>query len=173
MNANLLSYDGKRLPFPDNYFDAVYSYHVLEHVRDVTNVMAETRRVLRPRGLFYVGVPNKSRLFAYTGMNDKSVYQKVRQNVRDWSKRLQGEWDNSLGAHAGFREAELTKQLARFFSRIVPVTRFYYTTKWSKYQSILKLVFKFSLDKIMLPSLYVLASGQKRDYHEEYQDWRY
>lgn len=42
----------ERLPFPDNYFDVVYSKSVLEHVRNTDNFISESLRVLKPAGLF-------------------------------------------------------------------------------------------------------------------------
>lgn len=157
-NATLSNYDGGRLPFHDGFFDAVYSYHVLEHVKDVPFVLSEVRRVVRPNGVVYVGVPNKSRLIGYMGMNDKSMYRKLRQNIKDLLKRIKGEWDNALGAHAGFREDELSGLLGEQFTRVVPVTKYYYSAKWSKYDRLLRWIEKLSLDKIVVPSVYVLAS---------------
>jgi SAM-dependent methyltransferase len=44
-------YDGRRLPFPDAAFDAVFSSNVLEHVQDLDALLGEIQRVLRPGGL--------------------------------------------------------------------------------------------------------------------------
>lgn len=156
--TSLHNYDGKRLPYADGYFDAVYSYHVLEHVENVPDMLTEIRRVVRPRGFVYVGVPNKSRLLGYIGMNDKSLYRKIRQNVIDIIKRLKGEWDNALGAHAGFKEQELSQMLGKHFRQAVPVTRYYYSAKWKKYERLLRLLETLWIDRILMPSVYVLAS---------------
>ncbi len=50
----------KGLPFPDNYFDACYSSHVLEHLlpRDAHHLIAECFRVLKPQGVIRVVVPD-------------------------------------------------------------------------------------------------------------------
>ena len=156
--AHLKNYDGKSLPYADGFFDAIYSFHVLEHVEDVPAMLKEIRRVVRPKGFVYVGVPNKSRLLGYIGMNDKSLYRKVRQNVIDLIKRLKGEWDNTLGAHAGFKEGELSQMLGDHFRYAVPVTRFYYSAKWKKYERLLRFMQTLWIDKILMPSVYVLAS---------------
>ncbi len=53
-------YDGKTLPFPDNTFDAVVSFQVIEHVKDDSNFIAEAHRVLKKGGLFILATPNKN-----------------------------------------------------------------------------------------------------------------
>ena len=47
-----------QLRFPDNSFDVVVMWHVLEHVSDPRPTLAEVARILRPGGVFLVGVPN-------------------------------------------------------------------------------------------------------------------
>jgi SAM-dependent methyltransferase len=46
------------LGFPDGSFDVVVMWHVLEHVSDPRPTLAEVARILRPGGIFLVGVPN-------------------------------------------------------------------------------------------------------------------
>jgi SAM-dependent methyltransferase len=56
---------GTALPFPDGAFDIVISNHVMEHVGDETDQrhhLEEIRRVLSPRGIVYLAVPNRWRL---------------------------------------------------------------------------------------------------------------
>jgi predicted SAM-dependent methyltransferase len=50
----------KKLPYPDNYFDACYSSHVLEHLtkEDAHRLLAECRRILKPQGIIRIVVPN-------------------------------------------------------------------------------------------------------------------
>lgn len=55
-----ISHDPVRLPFEDGSFDAVLSLGVLEHVGDPDASLEEIRRVLRPKGTFYVyKLPNR------------------------------------------------------------------------------------------------------------------
>jgi SAM-dependent methyltransferase len=49
-DADFVSFDGERLPFPDASFDLVYCKQVLEHVRRPQPLLAEVARVLRPDG---------------------------------------------------------------------------------------------------------------------------
>jgi ubiquinone/menaquinone biosynthesis C-methylase UbiE len=43
----------EELPFPDEYFDAVFDFGMLHHVVDWQVGVAEIRRVLKPSGLFF------------------------------------------------------------------------------------------------------------------------
>jgi SAM-dependent methyltransferase len=47
----ITDYDGRQIPFPDGSFDVVFSSNVLEHVRDLGQLEAEIKRVLRPGGI--------------------------------------------------------------------------------------------------------------------------
>ena len=54
----VLAYDGRRIPFPDDTFDAVFSSNVLEHVVDLPRVLSELRRVCRRQGFGVHLVPS-------------------------------------------------------------------------------------------------------------------
>lgn len=54
--------DATSLEFYDGKFDFVYSYHVLEHIKNYNKALSEIYRVLKKNGCFFVGVPNRSRL---------------------------------------------------------------------------------------------------------------
>jgi SAM-dependent methyltransferase len=47
---------------PENSFDAVTMSHVIEHVADPVELMAECRRILKPGGLLVVVTPNTKSL---------------------------------------------------------------------------------------------------------------
>ena len=49
--------DLTRLPFKDASFDVVYASHVLEHIKDDGQALAEIRRVLMPSGIAFLPVP--------------------------------------------------------------------------------------------------------------------
>lgn len=48
---------GEKLPFKSNIFDAVFSFAVLEHVRNPFECAKEIMRVLKPGGILYIQVP--------------------------------------------------------------------------------------------------------------------
>ncbi|MFU8883546.1 MAG: bifunctional 2-polyprenyl-6-hydroxyphenol methylase/3-demethylubiquinol 3-O-methyltransferase UbiG [Rhodobacterales bacterium] len=60
-----ITYDvgvGEALPYADSAYDAVVCVDVLEHVSDLTQVLAEVARVLRPGGLFLFDTINRNPL---------------------------------------------------------------------------------------------------------------
>jgi len=50
--------DGVRLPFPDNYFDVVVAFEVIEHTVDTDGFVSEIRRVLKRNGKLIISCPN-------------------------------------------------------------------------------------------------------------------
>lgn len=56
----LLKQSINKLPFPDNYFDAVTLWHVLEHLDSPNIVLREIRRVLKKGGKLFIELPNKN-----------------------------------------------------------------------------------------------------------------
>ena len=53
-NVSFVHADGCRLPFPADSFDTILSHAVIEHVADHPAYLRDARRVLRPRGWFYL-----------------------------------------------------------------------------------------------------------------------
>ena len=49
---------GASLPFPENYFASGFSNSVLEHIPNLSPVLQEIRRVLKPKATFVMSVPN-------------------------------------------------------------------------------------------------------------------
>lgn len=58
-SARLFLADVLDYPVRDNYFDIVFFNHVLEHIRDDARALATVFRILKPRGLLVLGVPNE------------------------------------------------------------------------------------------------------------------
>jgi SAM-dependent methyltransferase len=59
-NLRFFSYDGNRIPYEDQAFDAVISFQVIEHIRDDRNYVREIFRVLKKNGLFLLTTPNRT-----------------------------------------------------------------------------------------------------------------
>jgi len=69
---------GEKLPFRNQYFDAVFCCDVLEHVCDLPKVISEISRVLKPGGLFIYDTINRTPL-------SKLVAIKILQEWRRWA----------------------------------------------------------------------------------------
>jgi len=54
--------DAENLPFPDESFDLVISFDVLEHIQDDLKAIKEMHRVLRKNGRCFLETPNRERL---------------------------------------------------------------------------------------------------------------
>lgn len=57
--------DAEALPYPDNYFDCVYSWGVIHHSPDMEQCLREIVRVTKPDGTIKVMVYNRRSLFAF------------------------------------------------------------------------------------------------------------
>jgi SAM-dependent methyltransferase len=55
---DVLPGDLRHANFPDQYFDVITFWHVLEHLHDPLGELHEAYRVLKPEGLLVVDVPN-------------------------------------------------------------------------------------------------------------------
>lgn len=61
-HADIVAFDGHRIPFPDASFDHVLCTEVLEHASDPTGLVGEMRRVLRSGGTLVATVPFAARV---------------------------------------------------------------------------------------------------------------
>ena len=86
VNIDLLGYSEdlywnlrRPLPFPSKSVDAIFHEHVLEHfcLPDALRIVEDSFRLLRPRGILRIGVPDLGRYIeAYTGSG--SFFEEVR-----------------------------------------------------------------------------------------------
>jgi 2-polyprenyl-3-methyl-5-hydroxy-6-metoxy-1,4-benzoquinol methylase len=49
--------------FPDDHFDVVYSWHVIEHVLDLDSWLKEINRIIKPGGILVLGTENADSLY--------------------------------------------------------------------------------------------------------------
>lgn len=152
------------LPFPEATFDAVFYYHVIEHVARPAASLAELARVLRPGGWLFVGTPNRQRLVSSIGAHQQSEWEatwrnKLGDNLRDWKDRLTGQFKNELGAHAGFSRRELDRLLTPHFTQRDWVTGDYLRYKYgaSQVRRLLPLLAHPAVMWFAAPAIYVFA----------------
>ena len=60
-NADVVCYDGERLPFPGASFDNILCIEVLEHIPAPSAFVSEMARVLKPGGLLILTIPWSAR----------------------------------------------------------------------------------------------------------------
>ncbi|MDF1498783.1 MAG: class I SAM-dependent methyltransferase [Patescibacteria group bacterium] len=53
-NLNVLNADVNKIPFPDEYFDVVYSFKVLAHIKNIEVALKEMARVTKPNGKLFL-----------------------------------------------------------------------------------------------------------------------
>ncbi len=64
---------GERLPFPDNSFDVVCSFDLVEHIPETDAHFAEVRRVLKPGGKYIFQTPNKITNIPWSIIKDRHL----------------------------------------------------------------------------------------------------
>jgi len=55
--------DAENLPYPDDYFDFVYSFGVIHHTPNTQKVIDEIHRVLKPEGKVWIAVYHRNSIF--------------------------------------------------------------------------------------------------------------
>ncbi len=87
-------YDGKTIPFPDQYFDSILCSEVLEHLFDLNAVLSEMNRVLKDKGKLLVTCPfvwtehEVPYDFArYTQFALKDIFEKAGFRILEYSKQ--------------------------------------------------------------------------------------
>jgi len=66
------------LPFPDESVEIVYSEHIFEHLTypdEVFRLLRECYRVLRPNGLFSIGVPDAAPLLCNYALGNREYFK--------------------------------------------------------------------------------------------------
>ena len=69
-NVKPMQFSATKIPFPDNYFDKVYSISVMEHIEKDSKAMDEVYRVLKPGGKFVF----TTEVNIFIGMKYKPLY---------------------------------------------------------------------------------------------------
>jgi SAM-dependent methyltransferase len=77
-------YDGKRLPFPDNYFDSAGALNVLEHVDEPEAFLQEVVRVVVPGGKVVISSPNFMRAIGVRDYHPKM--RGLGNKLRNWRR---------------------------------------------------------------------------------------
>jgi 2-polyprenyl-3-methyl-5-hydroxy-6-metoxy-1,4-benzoquinol methylase len=87
VDAEYVVGDARELPFADGFFDAVFSYSVLQHLakKDVLQAASEIRRVLRPGGIVWIEMPNARGPLNLVRQARRGFSAGAEQDVRYWT----------------------------------------------------------------------------------------
>jgi 2-polyprenyl-3-methyl-5-hydroxy-6-metoxy-1,4-benzoquinol methylase len=69
---NLSVFDGAHIPYPDDTFDVVLMFDVIEHIPHIQDFLKEVRRILKPGGSFVFQTPNKYLNIPWEIINNRS-----------------------------------------------------------------------------------------------------
>lgn len=105
-------YDGKKLPYPDNFFDMVLSIEVWEHAQDTRTMLKEIARVLKPDGILHVTTANK--LWPLEPHYKLLFLSYLPSRLADWYVRITGRSDFYHDIHLPFY-GEFRKSVEEFF----------------------------------------------------------
>lgn len=93
-----LVYEGKKIPFQDNYFSTVVCNSTFEHIPNLDQVLKEVSRVMKRGGMLYFTVPTNTwpdYLFGtfIFGKTYKKFFNKMQRHYnlytfKQWSKKL-------------------------------------------------------------------------------------
>jgi len=86
--------DIRKLPFKDNYFDAVWSFGTIEHIRENQISVNEAYRVLKPEGKFITGINNRLDLWGSYLINEATnkIYKHITSYEASFFPWSQREW---------------------------------------------------------------------------------
>jgi len=99
-----LDVDVEKFPFSDNYFDAVFAGEIIEHLYNPDHLLAETYRVLKPKGIFVLSTPNLA-----------SIHNRIALLLGFQPFNVMVSLNNSVG-HLGFSAGGAAPDHIRFFT---------------------------------------------------------
>lgn len=63
VKINLVKSDAASIPYPEGFFDAVFSLGLIEHFKDPSPILKEQCRILKTGGIILVDVPQKYHIY--------------------------------------------------------------------------------------------------------------
>ena len=93
-----------KVPFSNNYFDAVFAGEIIEHLYNPDHLLAETYRVLKLKGIFVLTTPNLA-----------SIHNRLALLLVFQPFNVMVSLNNSVG-HLGFSASGAAPDHIRFFT---------------------------------------------------------
>ena len=96
--------DAQDISFPDSLFDSVIANHMLYHVSDLSRVLSEIKRVLKPGGCLCAAISRRDHLVEFRSWK-----------IEYFQQMFIGSWDNPTDRF-GLENGE--NQLLRWFPEV-------------------------------------------------------
>lgn len=154
-----INFTGKHLPecaYPDNFFDLITAWAVLEHVHFPNEYFKETSRILKPEGRFVFLVPNFNSLMCRIAKRDdivRHIYQYTPKSITNYLQRfaMKSEiiFDDSVFDGRGF--GSFTALISGVFPKL---------SKWTSWLD--KKIFSVSWEKKLKISGMMILSARKK-----------
>ena len=58
VTMNVIDFNKESMPYPENFFDGVAAWGIMEHLENSFHFVREVHRVLTPGGVFIISIPN-------------------------------------------------------------------------------------------------------------------
>jgi len=111
---NIFQGDIKKAHYPNNYFDVITMFDVIEHSVNPANILAETHRILKNDGLLCVGTPNLNGIYT----TSQNIYGKLRFN------KLTPNYLNPPFHFYGFNKKNIKKLLNKAGFEVIEIKTF-------------------------------------------------
>ena len=95
--------DGENTKFKNEEFDLVFHQGVLEHFKNTSKMMFESRRILRTNGILIIDVPHKWNLFTIY----KNLYQLFGKWYGGWERSYDSRELINLAEKSGFKTLKI------------------------------------------------------------------
>ena len=134
LKADIKQGNAEKLDFPDNTFDAVYSFGVLHHTPDTEKAINEVHRVLKPNGIALIMLYNKQSLNYWAHVVTKTQY------------------DGTKNDFCPVERAYTKKQVKRMFQRFSQIKikpDYLFGTGWGRVNWFAPMIIKKPLGKLI------------------------
>jgi ubiquinone/menaquinone biosynthesis C-methylase UbiE len=88
LHSELTIGDAENLPYPDGYFDFVYSFGVVHHSPNTQRIVSEVHRVLKPKGQCYITAYHKHSIFFWWSVYGVNYILKGGRKIRTLKEQL-------------------------------------------------------------------------------------